>query len=488
MEFQIPDFLPAIAEIFIALSAILLLLIVPFLRRHAGAVGFYVSVAVLIVAGILHLGLMDGVDFTFGQMFLDDPFGDLLKAVASFALAAVLTYGRRYLADRRLETGEYYVLMLFAALGIDVLISAGNLVTIYLGLELLSLSSYALVAIDRDSSRSTEAAMKYFVLGALASGVLLYGLSMIYGATQTLNVVDVARALYEQQANRTVLLFGLVFVVAGVSFKFGLVPFHMWVPDVYHGAPTAVTLFISSVPKLAAFAMAFRLLSVGLWDLAEHWQRMLMFVGLASIALGNLAAIAQTNLKRMLAYSGISHMGFVVLGMMSGVIGGDRSFVHNAYAASMFYVLTYVLMTLGSFGIMLLMSRVGFEAEEIDDFKGLNKRSRWWAGMMATAMFSLAGIPFFVGFFSKFFVLQAVIAAGYLWIAVAVVLLSLVGAFYYLRVVKVMYFDEPVDLSPIQGGVGDRWILSVNVLAIAVIGLLPGMLMQLCVFVVQNSL
>jgi NADH-quinone oxidoreductase subunit N len=488
MEFQIPNFFPAITELFIAAMALLLLLVSSFARSRAATISFYWSQVTLLVAGASHLWFMDGVDFTFGQMFFDDPFGDLLKAGACFAAFLVLLYGRRYLTDRRLETPEYYLLVLFAVLGIDVLISAGNLITIYIGLELLSLSSYALVAIDRDSARSTEAAMKYFVLGALASGLLLYGMSMVYGATQSLNIIDVARALYEQQANRTILLFGLVFLVAGIAFKLGVVPFHMWIPDVYQGAPTAVTLFVSSAPKLAAFAMAFRLLAVGLWDLADHWQRMLMFVGFASVILGNIAAIAQVNLKRMLAYSGISHMGFLVLGLMSGVINGDRGFVHNAYAASMFYALTYVLTTLGAFGIMLLMTRAGFEAENIADFKGLNKRSPWWAAMMAVVMFSMAGIPFFVGFFSKFFILQAIVAAGYLWLAVAVVLMSLIGAFYYLRIVRVMYFEEPADFAPIQAGVGVRSVLSLNVLAIAAIGIFPGTLMQVCVLMVQNSL
>lgn len=488
MEFQIPNFLPAATETFVAVMALILLLVVPFARGRGTTIGFYGAQFTLIAAAVMHLRMMDGVNFTFGQMFLDDPLGDLLKAGACLAVAAVLLYGRRYLAERRLESGEYYIIVLFAALGINVLISAGSLISVYIGLELLSLASYALVAIDRDSARSTEAAMKYFVLGALASGLLLYGMSMVYGATQSLNIIDVARALYEQQANRTILLFGLAFLVAGISFKLGVVPFHMWIPDVYHGAPTAVTLFVSSAPKLAAFAMAFRLLAVGMWDLADHWQRMLMFVGLASIVLGNIAAIAQTNLKRMLAYSGISHMGFLVLALMSGVINGDRGFVHNAYAASTFYALTYVLMTLAAFGVMLLMSREGFEAEDIIDFRGLNKRSSWWAGMMAIVMFSMAGIPFFVGFFSKFFVLQAVIAAGYMWLAIVAVMMSLIGAYYYLRVVKTMYFDEPVETMPLASGRGVKLVLSVNVLAIAVLGLFPGMLMQLCVVIVQNSL
>ncbi|HEX5126470.1 MAG TPA: NADH-quinone oxidoreductase subunit N, partial [Rhodocyclaceae bacterium] len=316
----------------------------------------------------------------------------------------------------------------------------------------------------------------------------LYGISMVYGATGTLSIYDVGRALFEHQANLTVLLFGLVFVVSGVAFKLGVVPFHMWIPDVYEGAPTAVTLLVSSAPKLAAFSMAYRLLAIGMWDLADQWQKMLMFLSVASIVLGNLAAIAQSNLKRMLAYSAISHMGFMLLGLMTGVVGGERNFVYNAYASAMFYAIVYVISTMAAFGIMLLMSRAGFESENIDDFKGLNKRSSWWAAMMAVVMFSMAGLPFFVGFFSKFFVLQSVITAGYWWVAVLAVMMSLVGAYYYLRIVKIMYFDEPTDIAPLRTTVGVRFVLSSNVLALAVLGLFPNGLMQLCVAILRNSI
>lgn len=492
MDFQIPDFGPALAELFLAAAALLILLLISFLKRTASSAAFWLSQIALLMTAVLSLMPVltgAGIGFTFGQMFINDPMGAVLKSLACVAVLLVLLYGRRYLSDRRIETPEYYLLVLFATLGIMVLITAGNLLTVYLGLELLSLSSYALVAINRDSARSTEAAMKYFVLGALSSGLLLYGISMIYGATQTLDIVGVYGALFEQQANRTVLMFGVVFLVAGIAFKLGVVPFHMWIPDVYDGAPSAVTLFISTAPKLAAFVMTFRLLAIGLWDLAEQWQKMLMFTAVASIVLGNLAAIAQTSFKRMLAYSAISHMGFMLLGLVSGVMtGGDRGGIYNAYGASLFYVVTYALTGLASFGVLLLLSRKGFEAENIDDFKGLNQRSAWWAAMTAIVMFSMAGIPFFVGFFSKFFVLQTVITTGRLWLAVLAVLMSLIGAFYYLRIVKLMYFDEPTDHGSLQGGFGMRLVLSLNVLAIALLGLFPGRLMQLCVNIINASI
>ncbi len=432
---------------------------------------------------------MDGqVNFTFSNMYVDDLMGDVLKLMLYASVAAVLLYSRGYMNDRKMETTEYYLLALYATLGMMVMISANHFLTIYLGLELLSLALYAMVALERDSARSTEAAMKYFVLGALASGLLLYGISMIYGATGTLEISNVAHAIYHQAGNRTVLMFGLVFLVAGLAFKLGVVPFHMWIPDVYQGAPAAITLFIASAPKLAAFSIAMRLLVNGLFELAEQWQSMLMFLAVLSIVLGNLAAIAQTNIKRMLGYSGISHMGFMLLGLMSGVVGGDRHFALNAYSSSMFYVISYVLMSLASFGVILLMSRSGFEAESLDDFRGLNKRSSWFAGVMAIVMFSMAGIPFFIGFFAKFSVLQAVVAAGYIWLAVLAVVMSLIGAFYYLRVVKLMFFDEPADTSPIGATLDMRVLLSVNGIAIAVLGLLPQSLMTWCAYSLLGSL
>jgi len=336
-----------------------------------------------------------------------------------------------------------------------------------------------MVALNRDSAASTEAAMKYFVLGALASGLLLYGMSMIYGATGTLEIAKISRVLELGQADKTVLVFGLVFLVSGLAFKLGVVPFHMWIPDVYHGAPTAMTLVIATAPKLAAFAMAIRLLVNGLLPLAIDWQQMLVIMAVLSMAIGNLAAIAQTNIKRMLAYSTISHMGFMLLGLLSGVVGGNWLNAADAYSASMFYVVIYVLMSLGAFGMVLLLSRAGFEAENIDDFRGLNQRSPWYAFIMLLLMFSMAGVPPTAGFYAKLSVVQSTIAAGQVWLAVVAVLFSLIGAYYYLRIVKLMYFDEPRETAPIVADWDMRVLLSANGLAVLVIGLAPQSLMAL---------
>ncbi len=488
MNFVIPDFYPAAAELFVAAMSFVILLVGTF-KQNARNLVYTLTQLTLVFAAVITWRTMDGqVNFTFSNMYVDDLMGDFLKLMLYLSVAVVLLYSRGYMNDRKMETTEYYLLAIYATLGMMVMISANHFLTIYLGLELLSLALYAMVALERDSARATEAAMKYFVLGALASGLLLYGISMIYGATGTLEISSVAQAIYHQAGNRTVLMFGLVFVVAGLAFKLGVVPFHMWIPDVYQGAPAAITLFIASAPKLAAFAMAMRLLVNGLFELAEQWQSMLMFLAVLSIVLGNLAAIAQTNLKRMLGYSGISHMGFMLLGLMSGVVGGDRHFALNAYSSSMFYVISYVLMSMASFGVILLMSRSGFEAESLDDFRGLNKRNSWFAGVMAMVMFSMAGIPFFIGFFAKFSVLQAVVAAGYIWLAVLAVVMSLIGAFYYLRVVKIMFFDEPADSAPITATIDMRVLLSLNGVAIAVLGLMPQTLMSLCAYSLLGSL
>jgi len=488
MNFVIPDFYPAAAELFVAAMSFVILLVGTF-KQNARNLVYTLTQLTLVFAAVITWRTMDGqVNFTFSNMYVDDLMGDFLKLMLYLSVAVVLLYSRGYMNDRKMETTEYYLLAIYATLGMMVMISANHFLTIYLGLELLSLALYAMVALERDSARATEAAMKYFVLGALASGLLLYGISMIYGATGTLEISSVAQAIYHQAGNRTVLMFGLVFVVAGLAFKLGVVPFHMWIPDVYQGAPAAITLFIASAPKLAAFAMAMRLLVNGLFELAEQWQSMLMFLAVLSIVLGNLAAIAQTNLKRMLGYSGISHMGFMLLGLMSGVVGGDRHFALNAYSSSMFYVISYVLMSMASFGVILLMSRSGFEAESLDDFRGLNKRNSWFAGVMAMVMFSMAGIPFFIGFFAKFSVLQAVVAAGYIWLAVLAVVMSLIGAFYYLRVVKIMFFDEPADSAPITATTDMRVLLSLNGVAIAVLGLMPQTLMSLCAYSLLGSL
>jgi NADH-quinone oxidoreductase subunit N len=489
MNFVVPDFYPAAAEIFVAGMSLLVLMATVFAGQSARSLAYLLTQLTLISAAFITIGTMDGqVVATLGNMYIDDLMGDFLKLVIYFAVAVALLYSRNYLADRSMDKPEFYVLVIYMTLGMMVMVSANHFVSLYIGLELMSLSLYALVAADRDSARSSEAAMKYFVLGALASGLLLYGMSMVYGATGSLELSAIAQSIYHQADNKTVLLFGLVFIVAGIAFKLGVVPFHMWVPDVYHGAPTAVTLLIASAPKIAAFAMAMRLLVNGMFDLAGQWQSMLMFLAVLSIILGNVAAIAQSNLKRMLAYSGISHMGFVLLGLLAGVVDGDRHFALNAYSSAMFYAVAYVVMTLCAFGMIILLSRAGFEAENIDDFKGLNKRSSWFAAVMMIVMFSMAGIPFFIGFFAKLAVLQAVVAAGHIWLAVLAVMMSVIGAFYYLRVVKVMYFEDPVDTSPISASADLRVMISANGLAIAVLGLMPQALMSLCAYALLGSL
>jgi len=428
--------------------------------------------------------------YAFNNLFVADVMSHVLKLGAYVAVVLALVYSRQYLIDRDLLKGEFLALLLFALLGMMVMMSANSFLTLYLGLELLSLCLYAMVALNRDSPASTEAAMKYFVLGALASGLLLYGMSMIYGATGTLTITEVAKqvgSLAGHATERTFLVFGLVFVVAGMAFKLGVVPFHMWIPDVYHGAPTAITLVIGSAPKLAAFAMAMRLLVNGLLDLAADWQQMLVLLSVLSMAIGNITAIAQTNLKRMLAYSTIAHMGFMLLGLLSGVVGGNWLNAADAYSAAMFYVLVYVLMSLGAFGILLYLSRKGFECERLEDMKGLNRRSPWTAFLMLVLMFSLAGVPPTAGFYAKLAVLFSVVAGGQIWLAVAAVLFSLIGAFYYLRVVKLMYFDEPADTTPVQGEADMRMLLSANGLALLVIGIVPQPLMWIC-FVSIKSL
>lgn len=388
--------------------------------------------------------------------------------------------------------GELFTLTLFSLLGMFVMISGANFLVIYLGLELLTLASYALVALRRDDLNATEAAMKYFVLGALASGFLLYGMSMLYGATGSLSVAEVFREIAAGQIREKVLAFGLVFIVAGLAFKLGVVPFHMWIPDVYHGAPTAVTLMIGGAPKLAAFAIVMRLLVEGMWPLAAQWQQMLMFLSIASLLIGNLAALMQTNIKRMLAFSTISQMGFVLLGLIAGVVNGSYLGGANAYSSAMFYVITYVLTTLASFGVIILLSRNGFESDELADLAGLNQRSPLYAGIMAACMFSLAGIPPMVGFYAKLSVLQALLVSGstmYIALAIFAVIMSLIGAFYYLRVVKVMYFDAPAaDVAPIVASGEVRMVLSVNGLLVLVLGLVPGTLMALCAQAVVQML
>jgi NADH-quinone oxidoreductase subunit N len=424
----------------------------------------------------------------FGGMMVSDPMGNWLKCFATVAMMVTLVYGRAYAGSRdMMRGGELFILSMFALLGMYVMIGGHNFLVIYLGLELLTLSSYALVALRRDDLAATEAAMKYFVLGALASGFLLYGLSMVYGATGSLDVSGVLQAIAGGEAtlkgSKQVLVLGLVFVVAGLAFKLGVAPFHMWVPDVYHGAPTAITLVVGGAPKLAAFAIVIRLLVEGMAPLAFDWQQMLAVLAVLSLLVGNLAAIAQTNLKRMLAFSTIAQMGFMLLGLLAGVVGQDSGNMVNAYSSAMFYVVTYVLTTLATFGVIIVLSRTGFESDEIADLAGLNQRSPFHAGIMAICMFSLAGIPPMVGFYAKLSVLQALLASGqgvYIGLAVFAVLMSLVGAFYYLRLVKVMYFDAPVQTADIEACSDTRAVLSVNGALVLLLGVVPGGLMALC--------
>ncbi len=423
--------------------------------------------------------------YGFGNMVVSDAMGSWLKCFTTISVMVTLVYARGYSAHRgMLRGGELFTLSIFALLGMSVMISGNNLLVIYMGLELLTLSSYALVALRRDNATATEAAMKYFVLGAMASGFLLYGMSMLYGATGSLDITAIFKAIASGQIRHQVLVFGLVFVVAGLAFKLGVVPFHMWIPDVYQGAPTAITLMIGGAPKLAAFAITMRLLVEGMLPLAMDWQQMLLMLSVGSLVVGNLAAIAQTNVKRMLAFSTISQMGFVLLGIMSGVVGGDAlSFAPNAYSSAMFYVITYVLTTLASFGILLLLSQEGFESEEIADLAGLNQRSPLYAAVMAVCLLSLAGIPPLVGFFAKLAVLQALVASGqafHVGIAVFAVLMSLIGAFYYLRVIKVMYFDDPITASSVVAPLDVRVVLCINGGLVLVLGMLPGGLLALC--------
>ncbi|HEX2198747.1 MAG TPA: NADH-quinone oxidoreductase subunit NuoN [Burkholderiales bacterium] len=479
------DHLPALPEVLLLVGACVLM--IADARSADRRLGYWIAQATLAACFLATLWVLDVSDgrkyYIFSDLFVADTLSHLLKATCYMAVSAALVYSRQYLLDRNLLRGEFISLLLFSLLGMMVLISANSFITVYLGLELMSLCLYALVALNRESAQATEAAMKYFVLGALSSGLLLYGMSMIYGATGTLTIPEVASRigpLAKNVADQDFLVFGLVFVVAGVAFKIGVVPFHMWIPDVYHGAPTPVTLVIGSGPKIAAFAMAMRLLVNALPALAADWQQMLALLALLSIALGNITAIAQSNLKRMLAYSAIANMGFLLLGLLSGVVEGNTLNREQAYSAALFYIITYAIMTVGAFGMLLLLSRAGFECERLEDMRGLNRRSPWYAGMMMILMLSLAGLPPTVGFYAKLVVLSAAVDAGWIWLAVAAVILSVVGAFYYLRIVKLMYFDEPVDTAPVSGAFGARVLLSANGLAVLAFGIFPGSLMGLC--------
>ncbi len=450
-------------------------------------VTYWLTLASLAIVAVAHAMLLaDGsTAYVMNRMVVSDPMGHLLALASTVAVAITLVYARSYAGDRDMLKGELFSLSLFSLLGMSVMIEANNFLMVYLGLELMSLSLYALVALRRDHGVATEAAMKYFVLGAIASGFLLYGLSMIYGATGTLDHGEVFQRIARGDINAQVLAFGIVFIVSGLAFKFGAVPFHMWVPDVYHGAPTAATLLIAGAPKIATFGMAMRLLVDGMLGLAADWQQMLAILAVASLLIGNLAAIAQTNLKRMLAYSTIAQMGFILLGLASGVADGHTRLAANAYSSAMFYIISYVITTLGSFGLLMVLSRHGFESDNLRDLAGLNKRSPLLAAVMAVFMLSLAGIPPMVGFYAKLAVLQALVATGsslMIGLAVFAVVMSLIGAFYYLRVIKVMYFDAPAesDWEPIEAHADARLMLSLNGASVLVLGLVPGGLMALC--------
>lgn len=467
------NFAAASAEIFMISAICVILLVDVFLNDRTRWVTYALSL--LTLAGAAFITVRNGVDArvtTFDGSFIADPMGDLLKLFTYGTGAVAFLYSREYLQRRGLFRGEYFILGLAALLGIMVMTSAGSLLTVYLGVELLSLSLYAMVAFDRDSGVAAESAMKYFVLGAIASGMLLYGFSIIYGLTGTLQLDELAVAVREVGPDKLGLIFGLVFIIAGIAFKFGAVPFHMWLPDVYHGAPTPVTLFIGSAPKIASFVLAIRVLAEGLDAMIGSWQGMLIALSVLSMVIGNIVAIAQTNLKRMLAYSTISHVGFILLGILAGTTEG--------YRAAMFYTFTYVIMAVGSFGMILLLSRQGFEADQLEDFMGLNRKSPWFAAVMMMLMFSTAGVPPFIGFWAKIAVLGAVVNVDLTWLAAVAVLFSVVGAFYYLRVIKLMYFDELADAVNIQAGGTLRTILSVNGLAVLALGMFPGALIELC--------
>lgn len=475
------NLIPAAAEIFL-LVMVCFILIVDLMLTNRSKIYTYLLVQFsLLGCSLITVGTHEnGVYYAFNGMYVDDLMSDVLKMLSYLGMSMVLVYSRQYLLLRGLFTGEFMVLALFSLLGMNVMISANHFLTLYLGLELLSLSLYAMVALQRDSAIATEAAMKYFVLGALASGLLLYGMSMLYGATGSLELGAISNAINHGVQNKSLLAFGLVFIVSGLAFKLGVVPFHMWVPDVYHGAPTAMTLLIGSVPKLAAFAFTMRILVEGLQSLSADWSGMLMVLAIASMALGNLSAIAQTNLKRMFAYSTITHMGFMLLGLISGGIEG--------YGSAMFYTVVYMLMSLGAFGMIMMMSRAGFEADTLNDFKGLNQRSPWLAFMMMLLMLSMAGIPPTVGFYAKFSVLNAIIQTGHTWLAVVAVLFSLIGAFYYLRIIKLMYFDAPESHVPIAIESDTGLLITLNGLGVLFLGLMPGSLMSICAVSVQQSL
>lgn len=473
MNFVAPDFMPVLPEILVLTLICVILVVDVFLEQQQRHITYGLAQVTLLGAALVTLfTYADSSVTTMSGHYIKDAMGDLLKLFIYLVSAVVFLYSRDYLRQRDLFKGEFLMLGLFGVLGMMVMVSANSLLTVYLGLELLSLSLYALVATDRDSPVASEAAMKYFVLGSLASGMLLYGISMIYGATGSVDLQVIAKFADAQTTTSLPLVFGLVFLVVGLAFKLGAVPFHMWLPDVYQGAPTAVTLYIGSAPKLAAFALVMRILVDGLGTLQADWQQMLILLAVLSMALGNLVAIAQTNIKRMLAYSTISHVGFLLLGILAGTPEG--------YSAAMFYTIVYVVMAVGAFGVIIMLSRAGFEAERIDDFKGLNDRNPWLAFVMLVVMMSMAGVPFLAGFYAKWVVLQAVVDIGLVWLAIVGVVFSVIGAFYYLRVVKCMYFEKAEQHEAIQLSRDTEIVISANGLLLVALGIYPTALMTWC--------
>ena len=471
---SLPNIALATPEIFMFSMALVILLVDIFISSKQRIVTYVLTQATLVVALFISIkNFSEPATMVFNDMYIHDTMASILKIVIYVIVFFVFLYSRDYLKSRNMYRGEYFVLGLFGVVGMMIMVSAASMLTIYMGLELMSLSLYAMVAFQRDSSRATEAAMKYFVLGAMASGMLLYGMSMIYGVTASLDIATIRSVVASAGLDNMPLVFGLVFILVGLLFKLGAVPFHMWVPDVYHGAPTSVTMYISSAPKLAAFAIIMRLLVGGLEPLAASWQDMLIIISILSMTVGNVIAIAQTNIKRMLAYSAISHMGFFLLGIISVSA--------NGYSSSMIYVLIYAVMSVGAFGVVLLLSRAGFESEELADFKGLNQRSPWYAFLMLVLMFSMAGVPPTVGFYAKLMVIQSVVDADMVWLAIVAVLLAVIGAFYYLRIIKLMYFDDAQEGATVIETTGDvKVLLSIN--ALAFLFLLPwlGVITELC--------
>jgi NADH-quinone oxidoreductase subunit N len=476
MTFQAIDLFTVLPELVVLITACTVLIADLYLPEDRKDTNQLIAFAGLVIAiaavGVVGLSWGPEPTLAFGGAFVRDPMSDLLKGAVLVVTVLAFAYSARYMRERDMWVGEFHVLVLFALLGILIMISANGFLTLYLGLELLALCLYALVAFNRDSGTGAEAAMKYFVLGALGSGMLLYGISMLYGATGALGFAEVAEVVAAEGMENRILVFGLVFVVIGIAFKFGAVPFHMWMPDVYQGAPAPVALFLSSAPKVAAFAMAARILIDGLPGLATDWSEILIILSVLSMGIGNVVAIAQSNIKRMLAYSTISHVGFIFLGLLAGTGEG--------YASAMFYAVVYALMAAGAFGVLVMISHKGFEAEQVEDLKGLGDRDPWLAAMMALVMFSMAGVPPLVGFMAKLLVLEAVIDIGLVWLALVAVVFSIIGAFYYLRVVKMIYFDKPVSDAPVDGSRDARIAISVNGLAMLVLGMFPAGLLSLC--------